>query len=144
MSFISILSHAVSQRAAPSHLDEIFLKYTEELAQEEYFQEVMKTKTCKVSLNKIKVKSQLNKRNRTKRAENLKKFEEESKHSENLTQEKLIVNSPSFDELNEMERLLDSMINQNNSELSYENSEDQSNNLKDKYSLAINFIEKYQ
>jgi hypothetical protein len=141
MSFISICLNAASQIDAPSHLDEIFIKYTEELAQEEYFQEIISSKTSqtpKMSFNKIK--SQLEKKNRRKRAEITKKYDEESKEFEILSLEKMVCDSPCVDELNEMERLLESIINQNKSEISLEKNE----NPQDKYSLAINFIEKYQ
>jgi len=142
MSFISICLNAASQRDAPSYLDEIYKKYTEELAQEEYFQEIMNIKTSetsKIFFNKMKSKSQQEKKNRRKRADIMKKYEEESKEMGILYQENLESYSTGADELNTMERLLESIINQNKNDSPLEKNEHH-----DKYSLAINFIEKYQ
>ena len=56
-----------------------------------------------------------------------------------LYKENLESYSTGSDELNTMERLLESIINQNKNDSPLEKNEHH-----DKYSLAINFIEKYQ
>ena len=133
MSNISICLKVASQPAAHSHLDEIFQKYSDELAQEEYYQEIMKIKTSRVVLNykkKPNIKRTNVKVNSITQEEN--KNEESKGFSENETK------MPDSSELDDMERLLDSLINKKEETNNYGKSKI------DKYNYVFDFIENYQ
>ena len=133
MSNKNICLKVASHPAAHSHLDEIFKKYSDELAHEEYYQEIMKIKTSRVVLNyKKKLNVKRTKANVDPIPQEKNKNEESKEFNEKETK------MPDSSELDDMERLLDSLINKN------EETKNNDKSKKDKYNYVFDFIEKYQ